>query len=143
MIEFEIINSYDYSIIGKHQSQKDKLVFGRSRNCDLIIADPSVSLAHISIDVEEKLTLTSLDDNYFLYEGKKVRGELCPKLGETISIGNTSIKILSFTPTPNSDEQELFNSSYTKISNENPEVLQVLNDLELEIKAIERDKYVE
>ncbi len=142
MIEFEILSSPDQDILGTHIYQKSMMTVGRSLQNDLIILDDHIHLRHLEIKLDKKIHIDAPDSCIFYYSGKKIIEGIIYKLGEEIKIGSTVFKITKHIPNPKVDLLENFRNQYEEIELERPTLIDVLQNIELELKVIERDRYV-
>ncbi|MFZ8932794.1 MAG: FHA domain-containing protein [Bacteriovoracaceae bacterium] len=143
MIEFEVVNSPDQDIIGPHIYHKDNMTVGRSLQNDLIILDPQIALHHIEIKIGKQVLVSSISSLPFLISNKKVINEINYKLGEEIKIGTTILKINKHISIVQENKNIIFENNYQMIESEKPAIIEVLENIETELKIVERDRYVD
>jgi hypothetical protein len=145
MIEIEITDSPDSEIIGVFKYNFDKIFLGHSNKNNIVIDDPGIEKFHMVIEISlNQISCRSLSASYFYFEGKKLSGEKNLAPNTIIRIGETSFKILSFLKNPIEEDQEKeneFEEKYSIINESSPEIIDILEQLENELKFIELDKH--
>ena len=143
MIEIEIINSPDKSMLGVHKVFFDSLILGTSKRAGLIIDDPKLVGKHLKLIVTENGVLCSNTPKakFFHSNKKKVSGDKLHRQGDNISIGDTEFKILNFDQTDPS--QINIRELYEKALKDNPELETILYYLEKELLYLEKAKHAD
>lgn len=97
MIHFEITDSPDLNVKTDFKFHRNQVYLGR-RADDLCIVDPGLRDSHLLIEVPEKdlLIHPQRDVEFYLLNGKRSTSIRRAKVGDVITIGNTSIKILGY-----------------------------------------------
>ncbi|MDH5581697.1 MAG: FHA domain-containing protein [Bdellovibrionales bacterium] len=142
MIELEILSSPDQDIVGAHIYHKKSLRIGRSLQNDIIIMDPMIELNHLEFIVEKNIIISSINSTPFFISNKKIINEVIYKLGEEIKIGKTILKITKHIPILPEDDSD-FKKNYQMIEDEKPAIIEVLDNLEVELKLVECERYVD
>ncbi|HXH73364.1 MAG TPA: FHA domain-containing protein [Bacteriovoracaceae bacterium] len=110
MIHFEIIQSPDLNVKTSFQYHKNEVYIG-SESADLSIADPGLLSSHLMIEIPEKELLVhpQKEVSFYLINGKRTTSIRKIKAGDTITIGNTVIKIIAFALTERPSKKEILN----------------------------------
>lgn len=143
MIEIEIIDSPNREIIGISKFNFDKIFLGQSNKNNIVIEDPGVDKFHMVIEIfSNKISCKSLLENHFLFEERKLSGQKNLLPNAIIKVGSTSFKILSFLKnSTEEDPEKKFEEIYSHINESSPEIIDLLDQLENELKLIELDKH--
>lgn len=139
MINFEILNSSDTEFNGTYLNHFDSFLVGSSHRADIVIEDPSINPLHLSLEVkEETIICRSYEKEFsFLVNNKKYSGTKVLKCQDVLSIGETSIRILNFALSENTEDlsiEEHYASSIEKV----PQLEQIILQLEKEIIRLEQ-----
>ena len=141
MIELEILNSPDTEVLGIRKFHFDQIIIGNSSKNNFVINDPDIDHFHLLIEVNDTGAICrSLKENSFLHEEKRWLGEKSLHPNSVIQIGNTLLKIVSFCKNPvkvlTTNYEEMYQKAYENYS----EIIEILDQLENEIKLIQQDK---
>ncbi len=134
MILLEITNSPDQEILGEYKTFKNDILIGQHLHVDFPIADPQLEDVHAIIRLNPKTLFikTLPNKTFFILNGKKFSGEKKLSTGDTITIGQTSIRIANFNYDPQSSPGD-FKEYYKKAITKFPETSILLEVLEREI----------
>lgn len=142
MIEIEIVNSPDREALGIRKFYFDKIFLGLSNKNNLVIHDPKLGKCHLSIEIHPNgISCRSVGENNFFIDEKKMLGEKKFLPHSAIQIGDTTFKVLTFFSTPKKEASQDFEDNYSTINESSPEIIDILDQLENEIKIIEQEKY--
>lgn len=142
MIEIEILNSPDREALGIRKFNFDNIFLGQSNKNNMVIQDPKLGKCHLSIEIHsDGISCRSMAENIFFVEEKKMIGEKIFLPHSPIQIGDTIFKVLSFLKTPEIEASQKFEENYSAIMESSPEIIDILDQLEDEIKIIEQEKY--
>ena len=99
VVELEFLNSPDRDVLGKRVIYFDEISLGRSRANMVIVDDPGVEKKDIRLSVTESgVFVENCESAYYFSNDKKVSGKKLHSQGDSIRVGNTTLKILSFKP---------------------------------------------
>ena len=132
MITIEFIHSPDPEIITRYEFMFDHVTLGKKNPANLLINDSDFPSHPIGLKiVADKLHLMSLDTAY-LYNGKKVVGEMRLSIGDELTFGQSTFRIISFSSTEQSYEQRL-RHRFQEINQSSPDAAVILDLLEEEL----------
>lgn len=116
MIHFEIIQSPDLNVKTTFQYFKNEIYLG-SNALDLTIVDPGIKASHLLIEVPERdlLIHPQKDVEYYLLNGKRSTAIRKIKAGDTITFGNTTLKIIAFEHTIRASKKEILNEKLAQL----------------------------
>ena len=99
MIEFEVLNSPDKEVIGKHQFFIPLIKIGKSPLSNLPVNDSEFPLHGIYLHSSGKdLLIGSLNNLFYHFNGKKISGKMLIKTKDKIKVGQTEIVLLQYHP---------------------------------------------
>lgn len=130
MVEIEILESPDSNILSKYKYHKNQLYLGRNTG-DLWIQDPDLYTSHVFLEVLDKdlLIHPQRGVEFYLINGKRASAVRKIKVNDTITIGKTMVKILSFAPTQWETKKNVLNGKLSKLVEENSQKLNVIESL--------------
>lgn len=116
MIHFEIIQSPDLNVKTSFQYFKNEVYIG-SKALDLAIADPGIRDCHLLIEVPEKdlLVHPQKDVEFYLINGKRATTIRKIKTGDTVTFGNTTLKIIAFEHTFRASKKDILNEKLAQL----------------------------
>ncbi|MBF0362263.1 MAG: hypothetical protein HQK49_14705 [Oligoflexia bacterium] len=125
MIEVSIESSPDTEIIGKHRYYKNFIRIGNSGSDDdsisdisgddILISDSLIINSHLLLEISEDgshvLAKKNSKIESYLVNDKKTTGHKKIKLGDTITLGKTIIRVLFFEYTKATSKKETLNQN--------------------------------
>ena len=97
MIEFEILDSPDPEVIGKHQFFSSKVEIGNSLSCHLPIEDSQIPSRGIYLISDPKgIRVKTIPPSVFFVNKKEFFEKRLIQSGDEIKIGETQILIVSY-----------------------------------------------
>lgn len=141
MIELVINSSKDKDISGPYLSFADKIVIGKNSQADLIISDDNLAAEHLSLEIiGSQLRLTPLENAVFWHNGKKSVSARNAKVGDTIKVGESTLKLMSFVTSPwNAASTKTLEEKFLSVSNNDPVRKIVLEALKRELQQLENE----
>lgn len=132
MIEVSIETSIDSEKIGKFSFNKNLIYIGKDQGCDLYINDSTLNHNHIFIEIIDSKLLCHLgrSTEFILVNGKRTTGHKSITIGDTLTIGNSLIKIISFVKTTSQTYKDLLNSETEKILESDKDLLTILKEIQ-------------
>lgn len=137
MIELEITDSPDKDILGKRTYYFDQISIGSGLGSTAIISESKLEAIAIIMEVGEKGVEVDVGEaEFYLSNGKKIYEGKLHKEGDIIVIGQTTIKVVSYSKTdmPRSDLE----SVYQKTIEEDPSREGLFNELKQELATVEK-----
>lgn len=130
MIQLQILRSPDANVLREYKFFQNQLYIGRT-NGDFCIQDPGLSRSHLLIEVIEGdlLVHPQKDVDHYLINGKRATEIRKVKAGETITIGNTQLKILSFSETQTRSKKQILDAKMSQLMQEGSERLRLIEKL--------------
>lgn len=130
MIEFQILECPDENVLSKFRYFQNQIYIGRS-NGDLWIQDFSLAPSHIMLEVigKDLLIHPQRDVEFYLINGKRASAIRKLKINDVITLGKTSLKVLSFSETEWESKKNLLNRKLNQLIEENSERLNVVESL--------------
>lgn len=119
MIHFEIIQTPDINVKASFQYFKNEVYLG-SNALDLVIHDPGIKSTHLMIEIPEKELLVHPQKGveYYLINGKRATSIRKIKINDTISFGNTVLKIIAFSRTNYPSKKEILDQKLNQLIEE-------------------------
>lgn len=140
MVTFEIESSQDTERLGKLTIFFEHFTLGSARKADLVFEDSDVGDIHlIFLHNKDGLLIKSFSDLSYSSNGKKIKGGKLHRIGDTIKVGNTVLKIthLEF-----KNLSESFSTIYERRLKENPELEPLITQLQKELIYLENNNNV-
>ena len=130
MIMIEFIQSPDYDILTNFKYFQNQLYLGRTDG-DLRIMDDELNASHLMLEVIEPDLLIHPQKNveFFLLNGKRASTIRKVKVGDTITIGKTSFKIINFSFTNQESKQQILDKKLTQLINEDSPRISIIESL--------------
>lgn len=99
MIELEIIKSDDHEVIGIKKFNKNSIYLGKNAG-DILIESPDIINYHLFIEILEEQNILYCHPHqkceYYLVNDKRCESPRKLNINDTITIGNTTLKISNF-----------------------------------------------
>lgn len=130
MIQFKITCSPDQNVINNFTFFQNQIYIGHARG-NLRIIDPKLNKSHVMIEVIEKdlIIHPQKDVSHYLINGKRATQVRKIKAGDTITLGDTVLEILSFEVTVVPGKKEILDTKMKKLMKENSSRLLVVEEL--------------
>lgn len=108
MIHFEIQNSPDLNVKSAFTFHKNDVYLG-SHTGDLVIRDSGLRASHLILEVVEGdlLVHPQKEVDFYLINGKRATSVRKIRVSDTLTIGNTTLKILGFDHTKLTTKKEI------------------------------------
>ena len=138
MLKFKIEHSTDTDLIGVYELDKKVIKFGTSLKGDIIIDDDKVEDIHMVIyQTAEKLIIDMKARREPTYiNGKKLQGLFTLKNSDIITLGNTKIEIVDFSPPKESATQTILRNQFEAIAKNEPKLANLLLKIESRMKSL-------
>ena len=135
MIVIEILETPDPNVKTSFRFHKNDLYIGKNRG-DLLIADTSLLASHIMIEILELELLVHPQKGVesFLVNGKRATTIRKVKVGDTITFGHTTLKLIDFSLTPNRSKKTYLNQKLAQLIDTNSPSLPVIEKLSAMMK---------
>lgn len=136
MIKVEVIKSNDQEAVSQYEFGFDEIEIGRALKSDIVIRCDQWKEINFTLRIiNDGLKIISNEnvENYHS-NGKVIAGTKVHKKNDTFSYKQTEIKIIDFkktTPIFNN-----FTDDYKKHIEQNPESIELINQIEAEIKSL-------
>lgn len=143
MIELNIHSPTDQDISGPYLSFADMLILGRGSSADLIISDPEIDSHELRFEiVEQSLRAIPFEGRIFWHNGKKTVSARNIKMGDTLRLGKTEIKIMNFILTPqNKNAHENLEERFVKVISADPIKRDLLDSLKQELQTLSEGRF--
>ena len=130
MIEFQVIESPDENVHSTFKFFQNQLYVGRS-NGDLWIQDASLAASHVMLEVigKDLLVHPQRDVEFYLINGKRASAIRKLKINDSVTIGKTTLKIISFSETYWESKKNILNHKLNELIQNNSERLTVVEGL--------------
>lgn len=130
MIELEILESPDRDVIGHYSFSKNEIYLGQVLT-DIQIRDPLLHDSHAFIEVlDDKLLFhPQRDTGHYQLNGKRAITIRKLKNGDTIQIGATKLKIISYNYTHNPSRKEILDQKLADFIEQQDSRLEVIEML--------------
>lgn len=138
MIKLEIITSPDELISGKFDFYGHELIIGRNSSCHLVIDDSEIKNQHLSLKKNEHLLFIHSSKNTFFLNGKKIIGTKAYQVNDILTLGETSIKLLSYDLLPQSKGSKIL-ERYNETIEQDPELESIFKEIDREIIFLEKE----
>ncbi len=144
MIHLKFLSSIDEDVVGEGTWHRNVLWLGRSKKAQIIIEDNECAPLHVRIFVDEKGAFCELGPKapQFHLNGKKIVGKKLLRPGDKIRIGRTEFEVSKFEYRPDTDIRQEMEKKYLDLVKSSPGHLALLERIERELLAIERDLHV-
>jgi hypothetical protein len=135
MIQFEITSSADENVIAPFCFHQNQIYLGRSIG-DLLIKDHEIRNSHMMIEVigSELLIHPQKDVEFYLLNAKRASMIRKVKIGDVVTIGKTTFKIIAFNETKRATKKEILNEKLNELIEENSSCLPVIESLTKRMK---------
>lgn len=130
MIEFEVVESSDLNSLSTYQFFQNQVYIGRTSG-DLLIQDSNLHSSHAIIEiVENELLLHPQKDvEFFLINGKRATAIRKIKVGDKITLGQTTLRVLRFEPVFTKTRKEILDQKLATLLEENSPRLSIIENL--------------
>lgn len=130
MIQFKISKSSDPNVLNTYQFMQNLIYLGRSSG-NLRIADPLINPTHLMIEVVEKdlIVHPQRDVSHYLINGKRATQVRKIKLGDTLTVGNTTLEILGFEETQVQEKKQILDKKMATLLEQNSGRLDIIEQL--------------
>lgn len=135
MIAFEITETPDPNVKTQFRFHKNDIYLGR-KSGDLLIDDPGVFNSHLLIEIQENELLVHPQKGVesFLLNGKRATTIRKIKVGDTLGLGSTTVKILEYVLTPDRSKKTVLNQKLNQMIDTNSASLAAVEKLSLMMK---------
>jgi len=139
MIELNITASDDIDILGQYLTYADKITLGKKSDADLIINDHTLSPHHLTFElINSQLRLTPTEGAIFWLNEKKSIGPKNAKIGDSLKIGTTTMKVVSFVMSPWNNKSPLTpDQKFNHACETDPVRSEILENLKIELDKLE------
>ncbi len=137
MIKLNVIQAPELIYLGEVNINLPNITIGRLLKNTIAINDPSFGNQKISLSLSKK-GLYATSESFFKINGKRIKGNIKVKEKDTISLGNTTIEIISYNTEHLPDEDQYY-KNLEAMSIEHAESYNIVEALEQEY-AIELGK---
>ena len=142
MIKIEISSNTSTPL--DYHYHKNTLTIGKSNKCDIVINDIKSQSVDLILLVDKKgFYGTGISNSNCLYKGKKLSGKKLFKKEDTITIGNTSIKIKDYSFKLHSFDKETLPLLNQNALSENPQLKFIINALSKELINLLKKHHVQ
>lgn len=132
MIKIEVFDSINNYLT--YNYHKNVITIGKSQKCDVVINDIKSNPIDLILLMDKKgIYGIGIKTSTCLHNGKKLSGKKLFKKKDTITIGNTSIKIIDYSFKLNSFDKETLPELNKKALSENPDLKIIINALSKEL----------
>lgn len=116
MIHFEIIESPDLNVLTSFKFFRNEIYIGR-RAEDLSISDLSLKDLHILLEVpeDELLIHPQKDVTHYLINGKRSTSIRKLKVGDSVTFGTTTLKIIAYEHTYYPSKKEILDTKLEEL----------------------------
>ncbi len=130
MIHLEITSGPDQNAMSSYQYFQNQIYLGRSSG-DLHINDKNILPAHVMLEVIEKDLIIHPQKGveFFLLNGKRASAIRKLKPNDSITIGETTIKIIQFEETVILNKKDILDTKLDSLINQNSPRLNVVEKL--------------
>jgi hypothetical protein len=130
MIHFEVIKSPDENVLSEFKYFQNQIYIGRGQG-DLWINDNDLLKSHIMLEVLDKdlLLHPQKDVPFYLLNGKRASAIRKLKRGDQISLGSTTIKVITFEETMKESKKQILNEKLNSLIESNASRLSVIETL--------------
>lgn len=130
MLQLEIISSPDQSVINLYQFFQNELYLGHSTG-NLRISDPELMASHLMIEVVENDLIVHPQKGVtaYLIDGKRASTIRKIKTGQTLKIGNTTLRVLSYSYTEFKTKKTVLDEKLATLIETNSPKLAVIEKL--------------
>ena len=135
MIHFEITDGPDLNTLSTYKFFQNQIFLGKSSG-DLWIKDSHLLASHLMLEVVENELLIHPQKGveFYLINGKRATNIRKLKAQDTIAIGQTTFKILSFEETKKESKKSVLEQKLNQLVEENSKRLVVIENLTKEMK---------
>lgn len=130
MIHFEIVEGPDASVVQPFKFFQNQIYIGKKTG-NLVIQDGELKATHIMIEVvgQDLLIHPQRDVEFYLLNGKRATTIRKLKPSDEITIGKTTLKVISFEETLTSSRKSLLTQKMNQLLEENSPKLPVIEKL--------------
>lgn len=130
MIHLEVLSSPDQDVINSYEFHHNQIYLGHSRG-NLQVRDPKLLDNHLMIEVIENDLLVHPQKSveFYLLNGKRATEIRKIKTGDTIGIGDTTLKIRGFQESSYPSKKDVLNAKMNQLIEENSPRLKVVEKL--------------
>ncbi len=130
MISFQIIDSPDLNVLREFTFFQNLIYLGRKRG-NLCIDDPELHESHLMIEVIGPILQVHPQTNvdHYLLNSKRATEIRKLKVGDTVTMGNTQLKILRFEETGEETKKEILNRKMEELIASNSPKLELIEEL--------------
>jgi hypothetical protein len=130
MIQFDISKSPDQNVLHRFQFFQNMIYIGKHAE-HLHINDPALADIHVMIEVVDKdlLIHPQKDIGSYLIDGKRASNVRKIRSGQSICIGSTELKIVSFEFTNFSSKKEILDHKLSQLIESDSPRMQVIEQL--------------
>lgn len=135
MIHFEITQSPDLNVLTSFKFMKNEIYLGR-RAHDLSIADLALKNIHLLLEIPESELLVhpQKDVDHYLINGKRATSIRKLKVGDSVSFGQSSLKIIAFENTSFPNKKEILDRKLADLVEKGSPRLNVIESITKQMK---------
>lgn len=135
MIHFEITQSPDLNVLTSFRFMKNEIYLGR-RAHDLSISDLALKNIHLLLEIPETELLIhpQKDVDHYLINGKRATSIRKLKIGDTVSFGQSILKIIAFERTSFPTKKELLDKKLADLIEKGSPRLSVIESITKQMK---------
>jgi hypothetical protein len=139
MIKIQIINSPDQETDSIYIFHKNEIQIGRSKNCDLIIHDPSIEHKHLQLAFIENILIAKPIKSTFNYylNSKKCFGARRVNVGDSLAAGQSVFKVLESSKADDIGYKKLAEERLQTLVDKKSDLVELLELLQNEILITE------
>lgn len=130
MIRFEITESPDREVLNTFEYFHNMIYIGSSTG-NLTVTDPEILRSHLMIEVigEDLIVHPQKGVEFYLINGKRATTPRKVRTGDTLTFGKTTLKLLSFSETPNFSKKAVLNQKLDALIESGSQKLPVIETL--------------
>ncbi len=130
MIKFEILESPDHEVLSTFEYFHNLIYIGRTSG-NLTIQDPALLKSHLMLEVvgQDVIVHPQKSVEFYLINGKRATTPRKLHTGETVSFGNTKMKLISFEETAAYSKKNILNEKLDQLIESGSQKLPVIESL--------------
>lgn len=136
MITIQFTQSPDLDLLTTHEVLFDRYTLSQGAAADLIINDQDFPLSPIELVIADRQLHFNAAQNPYLHNGKKNIGKKILKIGDRITVGQTTFSIVAFSQTEIKQEQHL-RARYNEMNESSPDAGIIVDDIEEELLRLQ------
>ena len=130
MIKFEILESPDQEVLSTFEYFHNLIYIGRTSG-NLTIQDPTLLKSHLMLEVvgQDVIVHPQKSVEFYLINGKRATTPRKLRAGETVSFGNTKMKLIAFEETAAYSKKNILNEKLDQLIESGSQKLPVIEAL--------------